>query len=307
MAQVHERMMVRVAAVILNWNNPKDTIRCLNSLKSAQQYLFQIIVVDNASTDDSLKCIRAEHPDVVLLRNERNLGYAGGNNVGIAYALEQDADFVLLLNDDIVVAPGSIETLIAATARYPKAGFLGPKIVSLENTSRILSAGGSIKKDGTIQHRNVVEHDLMIHEPVIDVDFLSGSALMVSRRAIERVGMLDESFFVYGEDVEWCYRGKLAGFQVLLVSDAVVFHPDTRQRDRHSALVMYYISRNHLLFLQKHHFGLINIAKILFRDMKLLANWTFNPKWRDAKPKRDALMLAMRDFVLGRFGKGPDF
>jgi hypothetical protein len=124
--------------------------------------------------------------------------------------------------------------------------------------------------------------------------------------ALEKIGLLDEKFFAYGEDVEWCYRGKQAGLDVLFIPQAVVWHPDTRARDEASARVMYYISRNHLLFLRKHRLGMGNVTRTLLRNTVWLVNWTVNPKWRRNRPKRDALWLALRDFALGRFGKSSD-
>jgi GT2 family glycosyltransferase len=296
------------AIIILNWNHVADTLSCIHSVNALDYSNKRIIVVDNGSTDDSVTRIKDAYPDIHLIETGRNLGYSGGNNVGIQYALRDLAtDYVWLLNDDVLVASDALTRLVEVAEMHPQAGFLGPMVYIREHPDHILSAGGILGPTMDSFQRGLGELDQGKYEKVDEVDFLSGCALFVSRKLIEEVGALDESFFAYYEDVDWCYRGKQAGFDILFVPQSVVWHPDTRYRDEHSASVMYYMARNHLLFLSRNHLGIYSKGKVWFRYAKWLVNWTFNPKWRDAKPKRDALMLAMRDFVLGRFGKGPDF
>lgn len=297
-----------VIIIILNWNHPEDTLACLHSVVALHYPAgnMQILVVDNGSSDKSAAPIRAAFPDIELIQIGVNLGYAGGNNVGIRCALAHGADYVWLLNDDATVAPDALKLLVRAAESHPGAGFLGPMVRIREQPDRILSAGGFFGPGMTSQQRGLGELDRSQYSVVAKVDYLSGCALLVSRVALERIGMLDEQFFAYGEDVEWCYRGKQAGFDVLFVPEALAWHPDTRERDQGSARVTYYISRNRLLFLRKHRLGIGNITRTLARNVLWLVNWTVNPKWRHIKPKRNALWLAMRDFALGRFGKSTD-
>lgn len=295
-----------VLIVVLNWNNATDTLSCLLSLSQLQYESHRVIVVDNGSTDDSVARIRADRPDVMVVEAGENLGYAGGNNLGIRRSLEMGADYVWLLNDDVVVDPDALNCLMRVAAERPNAGFLGPVVRMSEQPGHILSAGGSFDVHMVPEQRGVGERDGGQYREETEVDFLSGCALLVSRTAVERIGMLDERFFTYGEDVEWCYRGKLAGFGVVLVPQAIVWHPDTRRRDESSARVMYYITRNRLLFLRKHRLGMGIMLKELWRCVVWLVNWSVNPKWRGIRPKRDAVWLALRDFVLGRAGKSMD-
>jgi len=296
----------KVIVIILNWNNAGDTLQCLASLESLTYPNYGLLIVDNGSTDDSVQRIRAVYSTVTLLETGENLGYAGGNNVGIRYALEQGADYVLLLNDDVVLAEDAISALLKVAVQHPEAGFLGPNVYIMEQPEHLLSSGGVFAADWCPFHRGMGERHEFHDGDGVEVDFLSGCALLVARTAMEKIGLLDEDFFTYGEDVEWCFRGKRAGFKVLLVPQAKVWHPDTRLRDENSARVMYYITRNHLLFLRKHRLGKIALGRAWMRNWILLINWSINPKWRHIRPKRDALWLAMRDFVLGRFGKSQD-
>lgn len=297
----------RVAVVILNWNNTPDTLACLRSVIALDYPVTHIIVVDNGSTDDSVSQIREAFPGIEILETGENLGYTGGNNVGIRYALSQEADYIWLLNDDSLVAKDALSSLIWAANVHPDAGFLGPMVRIKEKPDHILFAGGFLDPDMHLQHRGLGEIDQGQYRDVIEVDYLSGCALLVRRSAVEKVGLLDERFFTYGEDVEWCYRGKQAGIKVLFVPQAVVWHPDTQQRDISSPRVMYYSTRNHLLFLRKHRAGIRSMSRTWLRNSAWLLNWSLNPRQHHSRAKRDALWSAMRDFVFGRFGRNSKF
>lgn len=295
-----------VTIVILNWNNAEDTLRCLASVEQLTYPNYEVIVVDNGSVDDSVSQLHTAYPGVTLLETGENLGYAGGNNLGIRYALEEGAAYVWLLNDDILVAPDSLSILVKASDASTDIGFTGPMVYMREQPDRILSAGGVLDHSMQPRHRGLGALDQGQYGNINEVDFLSGCALLVSREAIEKVGLLDEAFFAYGEDIEWCFRGKRADLRVLLVPNAHVWHPDTRLRDQHSGRVMYYITRNHLLFLQKHRLGSRNIVGALLQNAIWLANWSLNPRCHHMKPKRDAVWFAVHDFMLRRFGKSGD-
>jgi len=281
-------MMPTVIIIVLNWNNAPDTVRCLRSLKQLDYENHRVIVVDNGSSDDSVATIAATHPDITILENGENLGYAGGNSVGIEYALNNGCDYVWLLNDDVTVAPDSL-------------------LHMHEDPQRILSAGGRFGSCWQPQHRGMGELDSGQFDAISEVDFLSGCALLVNQELIEKIGGLDSDFFVYHEDVEWCYRGNQAGFRTLFVPQSKVWHPDTRRRDADSALVTYYIARNQLLFMTKHHLGVGAITRCLANYMLWVVNWSINPKWRHKRCQRDMLLRAMLDFSRGHFGKAGCF
>jgi GT2 family glycosyltransferase len=293
----------RLVVVVLNWNNAPDTLRCLDALAASDYEGFEVVVVDNASTDGSVAILRERQPNLALLENGENLGYAGGNNVGIQYALDRGAGYVLLLNDDSVVAPDALSALMAAAEDHPDVGFLGPKVLSLEEPSRLLSAGGILDRECRSSHRGGGEPDEGQFDELAEVDWLSGCALLVSREAVRRVGMLDPAFFAYHEDVEWCYRGRQAGLHVLFVPGARVWHPDTRVQQLDSPLVTYYMARNSLLFLVKHRLGISLLLRRLGRYLYWLASWSIRPRWRHKRRQRDALLQAVLDFGRRRFGR----
>lgn len=292
-----------VAIIILNWNNAADTLDCLKSVFELDYPNFNVLIVDNGSTDDSVAQIRERYPDLDILPTGENLGYAGGNNAGIREALESGAEYVWILNDDTTVGRDSLSSLIEAAALHQNVGFAGPLVRLREEPDHILSAGGFFDQGMAPCQRGLGELDTGQYPHPEAVDFLSGCALLASRQVIEAVGLLDGSFFAYGEEVDWCYRGALAGFISLMVPAAIVWHPDTRSRDENSPRVTYYISRNRLLFLHKHRLGSRYLGQTLAQYFYWLVNWSLNPKWKGIGPKRNALWHAMLDFAKGRYGR----
>ena len=293
-----------VSIIILNWNNPTDTLACLRTVVALEYPAdrLDVIVVDNGSTNDSVARIRAEFPDVKIIETGVNLGYAGGNNVGMRYALDIGCDYIWLLNDDILVAPDSLSILMQVAQATPEAALLGPAVYIREDPTRILSVGGPLLNGWQAQHGGLGEIDCGQYTTVRDVDYLSGCAILGRADALQKIGLLDEGFFAYHEDTDWCYRARKAGWRVLSVPQARVWHPDTRRRDGAAALVTYYSSRNQLFFLRKHRLGWKPITQCLMCYAVWIGNWSINPKWRHFRDKRNALWRAVYDFFRGSDG-----
>ena len=296
-----------ISAIILNWNNAPDTIRCLTSIFESVYKLSEIIVVDNGSSDDSVFVIQEKFPDITILENEENLGYAQGNNVGIKYAVDHRADLVLLLNDDTVIAPDMILEMVKVMDEDPMAGIVGPKIFNLENPIELLTVGADLKPGCVIENPAMGMIDQGQWDNIAEVGYLWGCAVIVRKKVIEEVGMLDPDFFAYQEDVDWCYRIKNSGFKCLFVPKAKCWHPDTRTGRENSPLVTYYMSRNHLLFLLKHNLGIKELVLSIGVYIRRILSWTIRPKWRKKVNQRNALVRALIDFSLGRYGRAKGF
>lgn len=301
--QSEESTLPHVAIVILNWNNAQDTIACLDAVAQLTYPYMSVLVVDNGSSDDSVEQISASHPKVTLVPLGENYGYTGGNNRGIELALEQGCDYVWLLNDDAVVAPDSLSRLMDVASVLPIAGILGPKIYTCEERQTILSAGGTLVDGWRVVQHGVGQPDEASYDKLTDVDFIMGCAMLVNRHLIEQIGMFEEGFFAYEEDVEWCYRAKQSGFRVLYVPQAHVWHPDTRLRDEYSPRVVYYMARNKLLFVRKHRLGPGILAQVLLQNFRTLASWSLRMRWRNKRAQRDALALALWDFFRKKAGR----
>jgi GT2 family glycosyltransferase len=234
---------MNLVAVVLNWNGGDDTLAALASLDA-----IQTICVDNGSTDGSDRLVEERLPNVELIRTGANLGFAGGNNIGIRRALELGADWVLLLNNDAAAEPGLAEALDRAARARPDAGLLACKVLA-EDGQSVQYAGARFNKWLGYSGRVRTNAPDELH----DVARADGAALAVSRAAVEQAGLLDEQLFAYVEDVEWSLRIRRAGF-------AVVFVPDARARHKGSAATggrasttnLYYSTRNTIVVSERH-------------------------------------------------------
>ena len=215
----------RTFAVIVNWNGKADTLECLGSLLSAGAKNLQTVVVDNGSQDGSVEAIRAAFPAVEVLPQERNLRFAGGNNAGIRFALGRGADQVLLLNNDTTVAPDFLSHLSRCLAGLPHGGIAAPKILYYSSPSLIWYAGGLLSFwTGTMRHRGIREADGEQFALPGETSYASGCCLLASRAVFESIGLLDESYFMYTEDADWCLRARKAGFPILFEPGARIWH-----------------------------------------------------------------------------------
>jgi len=244
----------KVFTIILNWNGLKDTIECIRSLEKVTYQAHTIIIIDNASADNSVNEINRQFPSYTLLINKLNLGFAEGNNVGIRYALDNGADYIFLLNNDTTVAPDIIDNLIASAQQHPKAGLLNPKIYFYNDPDRIWSAGGYWDdKAKYFEQFGEGELDKGQYDTVKPIEFAIGCAMFIPRAAIEKVGLLDKTFFLNYEEIDYCFRIKHAGLEVLYIPEAKVWHKISASFGGESSpLKVYYTFRNRLLWAKKH-------------------------------------------------------
>jgi len=213
-----------VWAVVLNYNGAEVLGECLRSLCKQDYPNFHILVVDNASTDGSEK-IAGEIEGIELIRNEENLLFAGGNNVGISHAIDAGADYIVLINNDTVSDPGLISALVDAMEADKDAGIAGPKIYYHERPDVIWSAGGGVDfGKGWVRHRGIRQQDKGRFDSVAEVDYVTGCCLMFSREVFSFLQGLDESFPMYYEDTDFCTRARKTGYKIIYVPDGKMWH-----------------------------------------------------------------------------------
>jgi len=185
---------------------------------------FKILLVDNASSDGTVEAVAREFPAASIVSNSTNLRFAGGNNVGIRIAMERGADFVLLLNNDTTVDPGFLDALVAG-ASGASIGMTGPKIYFYDDPKRLWYAGGRIEFwKGWISHIGVREPDSGQYDTPVETQYISGCCVLVKKEVVERVGMLDEAYYIYGEDADWCVRATRAGYVLRYIPTAKIWH-----------------------------------------------------------------------------------
>jgi len=285
----------KVAVIILNWNGREDTIECLNSLKKAAYGNREVVVVDNGSTDGSQAELKKRFPKVKLIENRENLGFAEGNNIGVRSV---KADYYLLLNNDTVVNRNFIRELMKAGESSADIGVVGPKICFYDRKNVIWAAGGLMKKNYGTRHIGYNEEDKGQYDSQRDVDFVSGCALMVKKKTIRDIGLLDKEFFIYLEDVDYCLRAKEAGYRVLYAPNSLVWHKCSAGTRKTPEKAAFHTEKNILLLAGKHKLGLRFYAFDFLHLMKFIASCMLQLNYSGIKGALKAKLWYLRKKVL---------
>jgi GT2 family glycosyltransferase len=236
--------------IVLNWNGKELLARCLPSLCALDYPNYEVILVDNGSTDGSVEYVISEFPGISVIENERNLGYAGGMNVGIA---QSKGDVVVLLNNDVIVRQDWLAELVGAMVTDERIGVAGCKIF-LADGKTLQHAGGLISYPLALaDHYGYGQPDTGAYEVLANVDYVTSAAMAIRRAVLAEVGYLDDGFFpIYYDDVDICYRARAAGWRVVYVPTSVLIHLEsaTMVRDSYRYFVSFHRSR--LRFVLKH-------------------------------------------------------
>ncbi|MBM4268174.1 MAG: glycosyltransferase family 2 protein [Deltaproteobacteria bacterium] len=248
----------RVAVVVLDWNGGAETLLCLERLHETRSPDLRVYLVDNASREPVQGEAKRRFPEVVAIRNERNLGYAGGNNVGIRAALADGAEWVLVLNNDAFVRPDTIVSMLAAGARRNDDGpvaAVGARILRADEPGCLWMAWGEVTyRQSLVRLVGEGERDGPEFASDRDVPWVSGAAILLSRHALEDVGLFDEAYFAYHEEVDWCARARERGFRVVYAGAAAVEHRGEASSGGRSYVgrKQYLAARNMVRFVRRH-------------------------------------------------------
>jgi len=307
----------KVSIIILNWNRAEDTIKCFESFPKLQYPNYELIVVDNGSTDDSVKRIKAQFSDITLIEAVKNLGYTGGNNAGIKYAIDNKAEYILIVNNDTeVVNLTFLQEMVDKMEEKPLIGIMGPKVLNpgghVQDT--ILFAPtllNCVKESLGLRLGTKKPKDYSIPQ---QVEAVSGVCWLIRRKVIEDIGLLDEDYFMYAEEQDYCYRAQKAGWKIMYYPVESIMHykeSDDKNNERNYRQYIY-ARRNLVLFLHKHFgfwqalllatlFIISNILKVTysrltskekdFYNMSLLSTLSYEfkyvlgGKWKDQNNK----------------------
>jgi GT2 family glycosyltransferase len=243
-----------VSAVVLNWNGERCLLPCLRSLQQSAYPLYETIVVDNHSTDSSVALVRAKFPDAIVLENKKNLGAAAGRNVGLRRALARPVHYVFTLDNDLVVEPDTVLTLISYAEKDERIGVVGAKIYESNRAKQIWAVGFKIDYTQNVT-RNIgtQEEDKGQYEQLHEVDAVGTGAMLTAKRVYEDVGLLDESFIGYGfEDTDFCVRARKKGYRVVVGPAAKAWHAPHSGIGHYTYKKKYLETRNAVLFMRKH-------------------------------------------------------
>ncbi|MBU6383022.1 MAG: glycosyltransferase family 2 protein [Verrucomicrobia bacterium] len=245
------KRLAKIVIILLNWNGKKDTLECLASLTHMTYPNFQILIVDNGSKDDSVAVLRQAHPHIPILETGTNLGFAGGNNVGIEWALRHHAEWIFLLNNDTITAPDCLDALMRAAQEQPRAKILGAKILRYHQPDIVDHLGGFWNPQiGEFESPDAGHPDHPYY-PMREVDYVCGAALFMHRSVPETIGLLEPKFFLFWEESDFCYRAKRAGLQVWTAPEAKVWHKVSSSFTGGKPHMHYFWWRSRLLWIER--------------------------------------------------------
>lgn len=236
-----------VCVILLNWNGWQDTLACLASLERLEYPNHRLLVVDNCSTDDSVTRIRAAYPDLSLIQIDKNLGFAGGNNVGIRHALAQGAEYIWLLNNDTVVESRALGAMVKAAEEDARIGAVGSVLYEMQRPGEVQAWGGGKVSTwwGISRYHKGRVSKKYLH-------YITGASIMIKSSALREVGLLDERFFMYWEDVDFGVRLRKAGWKLVVAADSHVQHREFASSGGTSVLTDVYFNSSAVPFFEKH-------------------------------------------------------
>lgn len=283
----------KIFVVIVNLQGEEYLSKCLKSVLSSNYRPIRILVVDNGSTDRSVKIIKDCFPEVILIKNNQNLGFAKGNNIGINFSLKKGADYIFVLNPDVKIERNTIKNLLLVMEKDKSIGIISPKIYTLEG--KIWSCGGLIDKkrfSGSLKGFNEENNGQYYKES--EIDYVPGAAMFIRSSVFKEIGLLPEEYFLYYEDVEFSLKAKKANFKTCFTSKAIVYHNWSSCIGKYSPMKDYYMARGHLLFIERNA-----PFKIIVREFLRLPKTIYEHYKKGEK----FALLGIRDYFLRRLGR----
>lgn len=277
----------KVFIIILNYNGLDVLKKCLTSVFKIDYPNFEIVIVDNNSLDGSLEIAKANFSKAIFIKNEENLGFAAGNNMGIKFALERAAEFILILNNDVEVEKNFLTQLVDSVAKNERIGLASPVIFDSQ-TREVWFSGGHIDwwRVKTVHEKNIQT------EGVFNSQIITGCAMLIRAGVFQKTGLLDEDFFLYWEDVDFSLKSRKAGFQNVVVSSSWIYHFEKSRENMENKI--YWLVISGLIFFQKNANFLLKTWGRFYLILRRVKNY-----W-DVKLKKDRISLvvqkAYRDF-----------
>ena len=257
-------MSKKVSIITVNYNQSGATCEMLESLYACNYPELEVFVVDNASPSDHPEIIKEKYPSVEFIQSEVNLGFAGGNNLALR---QVTGDYIYLINNDTIVPSGNIERLVEVLDSDPSIGVVSPKIKFHSSPQIIQFAGYTDMSRFTFRNKCIGygEQDNGQHDVMQDTAFAHGAAMMLKREVIDRIGVMNEKYFLYYEELDWCARIRKAGYRIVYVPDTYILHKESLSTGKSSPLQTYYLNRNRTLFIRRNMSGSRKVIGVLYQ------------------------------------------
>lgn len=305
----------KVAVICVNWNGWRDTLKCLESLRTSRKALWHLFVVDNASSDDSLARLSSVGDDVTVIASPINSGWSGGNNLGIRQATDAGYQLFLLLNNDATVTPDTLQSLLDYKGAQTGGAILGPLQLDGRGEEIDFLSATPDPSTGFPIWSNVYQVEIKDLPVAVDTCFIKGAAILFDLTHLAEIGYFDDQFFLNFDETDWCYRARQAGFALQIVTSSRVHHVGSSSiGGMASPLQVYFLTRNSLLFAQRHcsRRQRINYLRRLYwqaRELQRGSSPNRNTWWLRFVFARDGVDAAFKrgilDYLFGRFGDCP--
>jgi GT2 family glycosyltransferase len=295
-----------VGVVVLHWNRVEETTQCIQSLSRLQYRRFQIFVVDNGSEISLDSQLAVDIENLSIIRSRENLGFAGGCNLGIRASVDAGCDFVWLLNNDAVVDPDALRYLVEVAKDRPAAGIVGSTILERDNGRIVNHVGGQLKPySGLTVHLGKGEsYPLTSAQDKPQPSFVTGCSMLACLPMMRDVGLMDEGYFLYWEDVDWCVRARRKGWDIAVAYKSVVYHKGSSSVGYGSPLKSYYLARNSIRFVWKLYPWLLPVSLVWWPRRHFL-NHIWRGRYLHAKMSLRALFDALfRRVIVPQVGQG---
>lgn len=292
-----------VAVILLNWNTLHHTTTCINSLKQfCDQNMFDIIVADNGSTDGSLTTLKTQFRDIVFIDNQKNLGFAEGNNRALTYSISNGYTYSLLINTDTIVDEDIVSALSRHLDNHTNAAAVQPAIYWMHDKNSIWNGEGKFNAVLGLVRSDTTLPKVANRESYKKAKWVTGCCMCLRNNALKKTGLLNNIFFLYFEDVELSYRLRSNGFELHYLPSVKMYHEAGvsakvaahKKEGNLSPIIHYYVSRNHIWFLRKYGNPLFYPPNFLYNAIYYTAAWLYF-KMRNRKQKADFLIKGLRE------------
>lgn len=280
---------MKLAVIIVTYNSRQVIVKCLDSI-FASKIPLEVFIVDNNSRDETISVVKKNYSESIVILNQDNFGYAGGNNIGIETALEKSFDYFLILNPDTIILPGALEKLVLAAQKEP--ALYGPQIFFNDVKKSVWSIGGELDQNRytakLLKYPRMRKDDKSASN--FATEFISGTCLLIPQRILRDGLRFYEPYFMYYEDVEFCLRAKLKGYPSVIIPQAQIVHVETSKKTE--SVKKYYLARNHLLFVERNAPFKVQLHELL-RFPKTV--------WEHLSQNSTAL-VGIHDYLFRKFG-----
>ncbi len=293
----------QIAVVIVNYNGYDDTIECLNSIREINYKKYHVIAVDNASNDTSINNIKSIFPEIHFIKSHKNLGFTGGNNLGVEKAYELDVKYVFFLNNDTIISKNILTDLASFMEKNPEYGLIGPLTYYYNDKNTIAFAGGHIDRNtGLITFYHKGKNRTELSEVFFPCSFIEGAALFVRTDLFKKIGGFNDDYFLTSEESELCIKIKDLGYKLGVLNSCSIWHKVSKSMISHSELATYFIFRNKLHFVKnnKKNFTCLNFIQILTYYITCFLSFLKKKNWGAVR----GIFWGTIDFFLGKKGPG---